>query len=277
MKIVTDSCSDLTADILERYDIKLVPLSVVIANVVYRDFVELDQTRLFDLVASTHELPKTSAPTVAEYAAAFEGDEPVLCITISSKLSASYQNALLAAEMMPKGQVKVVDSLNLSTGIGHLAVRAAELRSAGWDRDAIAADLAACVPNLYTSFVLDTLEYLYKGGRCTSLQSIVGSVLRIHPVIGMRPDGTLGIFDKPRGARQRGFDSLLKAFKANLPRIDRKRVFITHTTCPEDAETLAAEVRRLANPEELLITRAGSVIASHCGPNTIGILYRLTA
>ncbi|MHB9033039.1 MAG: DegV family protein [Anaerolineae bacterium] len=277
MKIVTDSCSDLSPELLKRYNIGIVPLSVSINGVVYRDLVELDQHKLFSLVEQTGEMPKTAAATVAEYTKAFEGDEPVICITISSKLSGSFQTASIAAEMMPPGQVKVIDSLNLSTGIGHLGVRAAELRDAGWNQDAVVAEIQAYIPHMYTSFVLDTLDYVYKGGRCSAVQNILGSVLRIHPVISVQPDGALSTIDKQRGARQHGLNSLLKTFTAALPRLDKRRVFITHTTLPDEAEYLAAEVKRLANPEEVFITEAGSVIASHCGPNTIGILYHLTS
>ena len=275
MKIITESCADLSPEVLEKFRITIVPLSVVIGDHVYRDVIELNQQQLFALVAETGELPKT-APTVVEYLQAFAGDEPSICISLSSPLSASYHNACLAAEMLPEGQVRIIDSLNVSTGLGHLAVRAAELRDAGWQREDIVRDIEQCIPRVWTSFLLDTLEYLYKGGRCNALQNILGSVLRIHPVIAIRPDGTLSIHDKPRGARQRGLESLLQEFIENLPRIDRHRIFVTHTSCPEDADFLAAEVRRLAAPDELYTTEAGSVIASHCGPKTIGILYVFT-
>ncbi len=275
MKIVTDSCCDLSQELLDRYDITMVPMSVSIANKVYVDFVEMDQVKLFQLAQETGELPKTAAPTVAEYNKAFEGDDQVLCITISSRLSASYQNAMLAAEMLPQGQVIVIDSLNLSTGIGQLPIHASELRSAGMKVEAVADEIKSWVPNMYSSFMIDTFEYLYKGGRCNAMQNIVGSMLKIHPVIKVQPDGTLNVHDKPRGARQRAFESLLKALADNLPKLDRRRVFVTHTSSQEDAQYLASEVKRLAAPEEVLITRAGSVISSHCGPNTIGILYHL--
>ncbi|MHB1357059.1 MAG: DegV family protein [Anaerolineae bacterium] len=276
MRIITDSCADLSPEVLAKYQITVVPLSVVIGANVYRDVVELSQQRLFALVAETGQMPKTAAPTVAEYLQAFAGDEPSVYISLSSALSASYHNAHLTAEMLPAGQVEIIDSRNVSTGIGHLAVRAAELRVAGWQRNDIVHEIEQCIPRVWTSFLLDTLEYLYKGGRCNALQNILGSVLRIHPVIAIRPDGTLSIHDKPRGARQRGLDSLLKEFTHNLPKIDRHRIFITHTACPEDAAYLALEVKRLANPIELFITEASSVIASHCGPKTIGILYVFT-
>jgi DegV family protein with EDD domain len=117
------------------------------------------------------------------------------------------------------------------------------------------------------------MEYLYKGGRCSALQAVVGSVLKIRPIIEVRPDGTMGVKEKARGTRQKGLQSMLDDFAAHLPELDRKRVFITHTGCDADAELLRQEIARLADPQEIRTTLAGSVISSHCGPDTIGILY----
>jgi DegV family protein with EDD domain len=117
------------------------------------------------------------------------------------------------------------------------------------------------------------MDYLYKGGRCNALQAIAGSVLKIHPIIEVQPDGTLGVKSKARGIRQKGLQAMLDDFAAHLNELDGHRVFVTHTACPEDAAFLKDEIIRLAAPDDVRITRAGSVISSHCGPGTIGILY----
>ncbi len=119
------------------------------------------------------------------------------------------------------------------------------------------------------------MEYIYKGGRCTAIQAVAGSVLKIHPIIQVRPDGTLGVKAKAHGTRQKGLQMLLDDFSADLDQLDNERVFVTHTTSEEDAEYLKAEIIRLAAPQDVRITQAGCVIASHCGPRTIGILYFL--
>jgi fatty acid-binding protein DegV len=118
------------------------------------------------------------------------------------------------------------------------------------------------------------MEYLYKGGRCTALQAVAGSVLKIHPIIGVHQDGTLGVKEKVRGSLQKGYQVMLDDFESHLPELDRERVFVTHTSDNEqDAQFLTSEVKRLATPEDVRVTQAGGVVSSHCSPGTAGILY----
>jgi DegV family protein with EDD domain len=182
-------------------------------------------------------------------------------------------NAKLSLEQLDRDDIYLVDSLNLSTGIGLLALKAADLRDAGLSAAEIAAAVTNARSKVRTAFVIDTMDYLYKGGRCTALQAIFGSMLKIRPVIYVRPDGTLGVLDKIRGTRKKALDSLLEGFRADLPEVDLTRVFVTHSGCAEDAEYLAGELNKLAEIKDVLITTAGSTIGSHRGPNTIGILY----
>ncbi|MEZ0396244.1 MAG: DegV family protein [Anaerolineales bacterium] len=275
LHILTDSTADLGSDLAAEFGVDVIPLTVTLGENAYLDGVEIDQQKLFDLVAQVGTLPKTAAPSVGEFARFFERDGESIFIGISSNLSATIQNARLAAAEKGEGRVRVIDSLNLSTGIGLLVLRAAELRAAGRSAAEIEQDILACVPKVRTSFIIDTMEYLYKGGRCSALQALAGSVLKIHPIIEVRADGTLGVKGKARGSRERGLQMMLDDFAADLERLDRRRVFITHTACPQDAEFLKQEILRLAAPDEVRITLAGSVISSHCGPATIGILYML--
>ena len=274
VNIITDSTSDLGPDIAAEFKLTIVPLSVTIGGKAYQDGVEIQQKDLFALIQQHGELPKTAAPSVGEFTLAFNQPDESVFIGISSKLSATIQNALLAAGMVVTGKVRVVDSLNLSTGVGLLALRAAELRDAGRSAEQIEQELLASVPKLRVSFVIDTMEYLYKGGRCTALQAFAGSMLKIHPSIEVRPDGTLGVKSKTRGTLQKGYQGMLDDFESHLPELDRRRVFVTHTNdSQEDVQFLVDAVQRIAAPDEVRVTRAGSVISSHCGPGTAGILY----
>ncbi len=273
LHILTDSTADLGKDLAAEFGVEIIPLTVTLGEQAYLDGLEIDQQKLFDLVAQAGILPKTAAPSVGEFVRFFDRDGESVFIGISSKLSATIQNARLAAAEKGEGRVRVVDSLNLSTGIGLLALRAAEGRAAGRSAAEIEQDILACVPKVRTSFIIDTMEYLYKGGRCSALQALVGSALKIHPIIEVRPDGTLGVKSKARGSREKGLKMILDDFAADLERLDRHRVFVTHTACPEDADFLKQEIVRLAAPDEVRVTLAGSVISSHCGPRTIGILY----
>jgi len=274
VNIITDSTADLSQELISNFKLSIIPLLVTIGGKDYRDGVDLGQKELFDLVKKHGELPKTAAPSAGEFAKAFDRPGESIFIGISSQLSATIQNAKLAADMLPAGQVTVVDSLNLSTGVGLLALRAAEYRDEGLLADEIVARLTESRLKVHTSFVIDTMEYLYKGGRCTAIQAIAGSVLKIHPIIEVRSDGSLGVKSKARGTLQKGHQQMLDDFAARLPELDRRRVFVTHTfEFDESVQFLVEGVKRVASPEEVCVTRAGSVISSHCGPGTAGILY----
>lgn len=271
--ILTDSCADLSPELLSKFHIEPIRLSIFINGQTYYDGKDLTTRQLFDLVDECKQLPKTSAPSIVDFMQFLDRDGESLYIGISSNLSATVSNALLACQNLEHRSVEVIDSLNLSTGIGLLAIRAAELRDAGRTAGEIAQDIKNCIPKVQTSFVIDTLDYLYMGGRCTAMQHVVSSLLKIRPVIEVRRDGTLAIREKIRGSRKRALESLVENFEARREEIDPHRVFITHTGCEKDAETLAAEISALLPIDDLRITTAGSTVASHCGPNTIGILY----
>lgn len=274
IEIITDSTSDLSPELIDRFHIKSLPLTVFIDNREVKDG-ELTLMQLFDAVDRTGVLPKTSAVPVADFAEAFSTSDDTIYIGISSQLSATFHNSVLAAAEAKGKKIAAIDSLNLSTGIGLLVCKAAELRDQGSSFEEIVAEIQATVPKVHSSFTIDTLDYLYKGGRCSAMQSIVGSLLHIRPVIEVRKDGTMGVKEKIGGARKRALLSMVEDFKSLLPNIDLHRVFITHTGCDEDAQFLEAELQKLADIDEICITYAGATVASHCGPNTIGILYIL--
>lgn len=272
--IFCDSTADLGEELPARFDIRVVPMTVIHAGREYQDGVDLDTAGLFTLVQETNQLPTTAAPSAGEFVKAFDREGEHICITISSKLSAANQNARLASAERA-GRVRVIDSFNLSTGMGLLVLLAADLRDQGKSADEIEQAVLSAVPKVRTSFIVETMEYLYKGGRCTAVQALVGSLLKIRPVIAVRPDGTLGVKDKLRGTRRKALDALLADLESQLPNLDRRRIFVTHTGCDADAAYLAGEITHRAAPEEVLVTTAGAVVASHCGPDTIGVLYLL--
>lgn len=275
IQLFTDSTADLGPELALRYNIRVIPLYVTIDAQTYLDGVNLSTAELFRSVQLTGQLPKTAAPSVAVFREAFGQSDECLYIGISSRLSATMQNALLAREACGSDRIYIVDSLNLSTGIGLLALKAADLRDQGLPAQEIYQHLNALVPKIRTSFVIETLDYLYKGGRCSAMENIVGSLLKIRPVIAVRQDGTLGVKGKTRGSRQKALQMMLDDFEANKAEINPERVFVTHTGCDNDAQYLRDELLKIAPIQEILITQAGAVIASHCGPDTIGIIYML--
>jgi len=272
LNILTDSCADLSQQLLTAHDVKMIPLHVLVNGKDYHDN-DLTLEQLFMSVEQTGELPKTAAPSIQEFVDFFDIEDPSIYIGLSSQLSATMQNANLAAEHVQKKDLHLVDSLNLSTGIGLLVLKAVDLKQQGKSPAEIVQMISELRPKVRTAFVVDTMDYLYKGGRCTGLQAFVGSVLKIRPVIHVLPDGTLGVLDKVRGSRKKALDRLIARFKSDLPKVDLKRVFVTHSGCEADAEYLVGKLQELAPIENLITTVAGATIGSHCGPNTIGVLY----
>lgn len=271
--IFIDSTADLNATLLNRYQLEIIPLNVHLNGKSYRDGIDLTTEQLFALIDTHGTLPTTSAPAIGDFVTAFSGHTDGIFIGISSKLSATVNNARLAAETILDSRIRVVDSLTLSSAIGLLALKAADMRDAGASIDEIQASVEAARANVRMSFVLETMRYLYLGGRCTALQSLAAGMLKIRPIIAGMPDGTLGLKAKIRGSRARALDALLEDFAQALPAVDLRRVFVTHAAAAEDAAYLAEQLGSLAAIQEIHITTAGAVISSHCGPGTVGILY----
>lgn len=276
--IYTDSTADLSPELIERFKIHIIPLYVYLNDAVYTDGVNVTNADLFQSVETTGQLPKTAAPAVGDFIRHFSEPGEYIYIGISSQLSATHQNALLAREncdppISGSQRIFVIDSKNLSTGIGLLVLRAAELRDQGLPAAEIARQIEASISKVHTSFTIETLDYLYKGGRCSAMQNLMSGLLHIRPVIAVRPDGTLGVKNKTRGTRHKALQFMLDDFAEQVKQVDLHRVFVTHTGCDADAEYLRSELLKIAPIEEVAITIAGSVVASHCGPDTIGILF----
>lgn len=275
VNVITDSTADLGSALLSRFNIETIPLYVIIQEKSYVDGIEIGITDLFKSVQESGQLPKTSAATIVDFQELFGRPGEHVYIGISSLLSATVRNAQLAVEQIEPGKVHIIDSLNLSSGIGLLALKAAQLRDAGLSAQEIARQVTALVPKVRTAFVIETLDYLYKGGRCSAMQNLMASLLRIRPIIAAQPDGTLNVREKVRGSRAKALTALLNNVKAELPQIDSQHLFVTHTGCDADAQYLKQELHALFPTSEIHVTIAGSVIASHCGPDTIGVLYLL--
>lgn len=277
VKIITDSTADLSPELVRRYGITVVPYTVNFGSESFTDGIDISTPSLFEMVSERQALPKTSAPSPEAFHGVFEealrdGSE-VVYIGISSKFSSGTQNARLAADGFPEGKVSVIDSANLSTGIGLQVILACELAASGKPAREIASTLMEVASRIRTSFVIDTLDYLRMGGRCTGVQALVGAILQMRPIISV-VDGGMIVAGKVRGPRKKALDKLLENFSADSSRVVLDRVFVTHTGCHDDALYLVDGIRKAVPAvREVHETVAGAVIASHCGPGTIGILY----
>lgn len=274
VRISADSTCDLSSELLTRYDITLVPLYVQLGEASLRDGVNVDEQTIFDYVAKTGNLPKTSAPTVADYLESFkkvqQPGQEVVHVSLGSKFSSSYQNACIAAKELEG--VYVVDSCNLSTGHGHVLVQAAIMAEHGLNGAEILEKCNQITPKVRASFVVDRLDYLYKGGRCSGVAALGANLLKLKPCIEVI-DGEMKVGKKYRG----NFDKVLLNYtqdKLSGRQIRKDRVFVTHTECaPEVVKAVVNKVKDLYHFDELHDTLAGSTITSHCGPNTLGVLY----
>lgn len=275
IRITCDSTCDLTAQLYEKYGVRSVPLEVNMGENSYRDGVDVTSEQIFEFVKQTGELPKTSAVSVGAYLDVFEACVQAGCqvvhISLSSELSSSYQNACIAAETV--GDVFVVDSRSLSTGSGHLVILAAELVLAGLSAREVAAALEDMKGRLDVSFVLQTLEYLHKGGRCSGVAAFGANVLKLRPEIQVT-DGKMGVGRKYRGSAEKSILDYVRGRLEGREDIQLDRIFITHSGVdPEIVEKVKTLVGELQPFDQIIETRAGCTISSHCGPDCLGVLF----
>ena len=275
IKITCDSTCDLPQELYAKYDVEVVALSVALGEELHRDGVDISAPELFAYVKESGTLPKTSAVSMGEYLDVFgkyvrEG-KTIIHINLSSNLSSSYQNAMLAAEEL--GNVYVVDSRNLSTGSGHLVIEAAEMAAQGMEAEAIVAQLNKMKERVDASFVLQTLEYLQKGGRCSSVAALGARALQLRPEIRVA-DGGMGVGKKYRGSMEKSVLDYVRGRLEGRDDIDTRRIFVTHSPMDQAVVDKAiALVRELHPFEEVIETCAGCTICSHCGPNCLGVLF----
>jgi len=276
IKITADSTCDLTPDIVEALGVRIIPLHIVVGERTYEDGVNITPDDIFRYMDEEGILCKTAAVNVYEYASVFgelaPGCDAVIHISLGSEFSSSYQNAKIAAEEFDN--VHVIDSRNLSTGSGHLVYDAVLMAREGRPVEDICRHLERVRDKVETSFVIDKLDYLHKGGRCSGIEALGARLLQIKPCIEV-VDGRMDVGKKYRGHLGRCLDQYVRDRLKDRTDIDPSRVFITYSTCPKEiVEQVKASVRELGGFREIIVTRAGCTVSSHCGPNTLGILFK---
>lgn len=274
--ITSDSTCDLSVQQIRENEIGIMPLSVMLGDKSFRDGVDIVPADIFRFFEETGELPKTAAPSVKEYEDFFrpyvEAGETLIHFNISSKASGSNGFAQTAAKAFG-GKVIVVDSHALSTGQGLLVMKACDLRKEGKSAEEIAETVNSLRDKVNTSFIPDTLLYLYKGGRCSTLSYYGAKVLSIHPMIAMK-EGQLYPKKKYIGKMSRCLKNYVHDLAEEYPQYDRTRCFITHSNADAElVESAKQLVKELFSFDEVTETVAGSVITGHCGRNTIGVLF----
>ena len=273
--ITTDSVCDMPKELLERYQVRMIPLTISEGDHSYKDGVDFTPDDIYELYDSQHLLPKTSAISPQEFIDFFtpltqDGSE-VVHIDISSACSATYQNACMAASELEG--VYPVDSLHLTLGKGLLVIEACRLRDAGLSAREIAEQLPAYREKIVTSFVVDTLEYLWKGGRCSGLTAFGANLLQVRPCLELR-EGEIKVARKYRGTMQKVYTQYIRDYLSR-ENIDTRMGFLVHSgrISQETLDQLRQLILELVPFSEVPIVRAGCTVTSHCGPGTIGVIF----
>ena len=276
IKILSDSTCDLSPELIKKYDIVIIPLYVRLGEDEYLDGVNITPDDIYKWSDETEKTPGTAAPSVNDIMnilKTYDADDYII-FTISASMSSCYSNCMLAAEeLVMEDHIHVINSKNLSTGIGLLIIEAAQMAESGKSAAEITDYIEKLIPRVRASFVVETLTYLYRGGRCSGVAAYFGNALKLHPRIavvdgGMRPE------NKYRGFPQKYISDYVKDMEDALKSAKPERVFITHSGCsPELVIMVKDYLTKMERFGEILETRAGSVVSSHCGPGTLGVLF----
>ena len=275
IKITSDSTCDLSKELLEKYDIAIVPLTVIKDDKAYTDGITITTDDIFAHVAAGGNLCSTTAGSMGDYLEEFkkyaDSYDAVVHISLSSELSSSYQNACLAAEEF--SNVAVIDSQNLSTGQGLVVLKACELASSASSLEEIKQKLKEFTPKVEASFLVDRLDYLVKGGRCSSVAALGANLLNLKPCIEVK-NGKMGVVKKYRGNYSKCLGAYVKDRIANRDDLDHTTLFVTRTPVSEDClQAVETAVKEYADFENIYWTMAGCTISCHCGPGTLGVLF----
>lgn len=278
--ISCDSTADLSSELLEKYNIEGFPLMIVKDDETLRDGIDIYHQDIFDYKEKTGKLLKTSAPNIAECQKYIESlkekygeDAAIIHFDISSEMSSTFSNFYGLRDEY--SNIYPIDSRNLSTGIGLLVLKAAELRDEGLSAQEIYDEIIATIERVDASFVLNTLEYLHKGGRCSGVAALGANLLKLKPCIEVR-GGEMDVGKKYRGKLNDVLKTYVEDMLHDPDDIELDRIFVTHTVTPENMDIVYSITEQLKSTlpfKEVLITRAGCSVSVHCGPNTLGVLF----
>jgi DegV family protein with EDD domain len=277
VKIIADSTCDLPQEIIHSLNIDIIPLYVILDEVSYRDLVDITPQELIDWSNKTGMLPKTSAPSVEDFLNVFkpyeEKKQDIIFVGISTGLSSTCQNALIASGMIDSINIGVIDSLSVSSGTGCAVLKAALLANAGKSQADIMEEMKAFVPRINASFIIDTIKFLKLGGRCTAMQAIGVNALKLKPEIVSR-EGKLITGDIFRGSIEKVSQRYLNKRFANVNEIDPEFIIIGRTMDGEELDEIIYQyIKNLNYFKNIYRVDAGCVITTHCGPNTHGLMY----
>lgn len=275
--LCANSTCDLSPELIKKYQVHILPMHVNLDGETYSDGVDMTPDQIYAVYREKRVLPSTAATNIAEYQEFvqpfIDAGNDVIFVNLGSGISATYNNCRLAALETPG--LYAVDSGNLSTGMGHVVIAAAERIAAGLPAEQIAEELKAFTKRVEASFVIDNLEFLHKGGRCSAVAMLGANMLKLKPCIEVNcEDSTMTVGKKYRGTLERALEEYVRDRLDGRDDIVTDRIFITHSGISEERIALVKNaIEKYKKFDEILITRAGCTISAHCGPNTLGILF----
>ena len=277
VRIVSDSTCDLSSELIEKYDISIIPLCIMLGSDTYLDGVDITPEEIYKWSDENNTTPKTSAVPFDKIEETLkpmvEAGDDIIFIGISEEMSSTCNRIRIFAEDEEYDRLFVVNSKNLSTGIGLQVLRAAELRDMGKSAEEIVAEIEASRDRVRASFVIDTPTFLARGGRCTAVEAFMASALKLHPEILVK-DGKMGAGRKVRGKPAMAVSAYVDGLMPTIKNAEPRRVFVTHSGSDyEIIDSVKQKLEALNIFDEILETQAGGVISSHCGPNTLGVLF----
>ncbi len=273
--IASDSTTDLSPELIQQYGIKIIPMSVTVGDKDYQDGIDIAPDAIYENYEKTGQLPKTAAINIVAFSDFFEKytaeGYSIVFFIISAEMSSTFSNARLAAEDYEN--VFVVDTRNLSTGGGLLVLSAAEMAEAGKSAREIAEECVQLVDRVDASFVIDSLEFLHKGGRCSALAALGANLLQLKPCIVVK-SGKMGVNKKYRGKFAAVLPTYIADRMGDASDICIDKVFVTHAGCEKEIVDMCFnKVKEIAPDANVMNTRAGCSVSSHCGKNTLGVLF----
>lgn len=278
VKIISDSTCDLSKELLDKYNVDIIPLHIVLGDKEYDDGLNITPDEIYCWSDENKATPKTSACSPDDVAGIYkqylDQDMDIVIFSISDEMSTTGNIMRMTAEESGAAdRIRVINSANLSTGIGLLVIEAAIMAQEGKSAQEIADYIETLKPKVRSSFVVDTLTFLHRGGRCSGLAAMLGGALKLHPRIALE-NGKMLPGKKYRGKMGSVILHYASDMEAELLAARKNRVFITHSGCDEkDIEAVREYLTGLNHFDEILVTRAGGVISSHCGPGTLGVLF----
>lgn len=275
INILTDSTADIPKSHLAKYHIDVIPMYVQLNGRMYQDGESITAEELFEWVEVTGKYPTTSAPPPSDFIKFFDRKEPSIYIGVSGQLSTTMANAQMALSDLRNSKIDAIDSKSISIAYGKIVLQAAKWRDDGMSFEDLGREIRRLISRSKGIFILNSLEYLYHGGRCSAIDHFAASLLKIHPFLQVLSDGSLGILKKVRGSRTKAFEELFRFFKEQYNKNELTHINIGHLDGEEEALVLKKMIHDLGFRQEILVSKIGCVLASHSGPKPLGIAFSI--